>query len=61
MSTSNDKMKWILFTVFMILFVLAVLGTLGVVFFGFGTPTDGERELLVTGLILEIAACVIVI
>tara|TARA_R110002012_G_scaffold321631_1_gene550234 strand:+ start:63 stop:824 length:762 start_codon:yes stop_codon:yes gene_type:complete len=59
MSTSNDKMKWILFTVFMILFVLAVLGTLGVVFFGFGTPTDGERELLVTGLILEIAACVI--
>jgi hypothetical protein len=59
MSTSNDKMKWILFTVFMILFVLAVLGTLGVVFFGFGTPTDSERELLVKGLILEISACVI--
>jgi flagellar basal body-associated protein FliL len=59
MSTSNDKMKWILFTVFIILFVLAVLGTLGVVFFNFGTPTDRERELLVTGLILEVAACVI--
>ncbi len=59
MSTSNDKMKWILFTVFMCLFVLAVLGTLGVVFLGFGTPTEGEREILVKGLILEIAACVV--
>lgn len=59
MSTSNDKMKWILFTVFIILFVLAVLGTFGFVFLGFGTPTDGERELLVKGFLLEIAACVI--
>jgi hypothetical protein len=60
MSQVNDKnMKWILFWTFLILFVLSVLGTLGVVFFGFGTPTDSERELLVKGLIGEIALCVI--
>lgn len=60
MSQINDKnMKWILFWAFLILFVLSVLGTLGVVFFGFGTPTDSERELLVKGLIGEIALCVV--
>jgi hypothetical protein len=36
-----------------------VLGTLGMVFFDFGSPTPEERELMVTGLIIEVAACVI--
>jgi hypothetical protein len=52
-------MKWILFWTFLVLFSLSVLGTLGMVFLGFGTPTESERELLVKGLIGEIAACVI--
>jgi hypothetical protein len=52
-------MKWILFWVFISLFVLAVLGTFSVVFFGMGTPTEAERDWLVKGLILEVAACVI--
>lgn len=52
-------MKWILFWVFISLFVLAVLGTLSVVFLGMGSPTETEREWLVKGLILEVAACVI--
>lgn len=59
MDTSNEKMKWILFWVFISLFVLAVLGTLSVVFLGMGTPTDTEREWLVKGLIIEVAACVV--
>lgn len=59
MDSSNEKMKWILFTVFITLFTLAVLGTLSVVFLGFGAPTDAEREWLVKGLILEVAACVV--
>ena len=59
MDTSNEKMKWILFWVFILLFVLAVLGTLSVVFLGMGMPTETEREWLVKGLILEVAACVI--
>lgn len=59
MDTSNEKMKWILFWVFISLFVLAVLGTLSVVFLGIGSPTETEREWLVKGLILEVAACVI--
>ena len=36
-----------------------VLGTLGMVFFGFGSPTESERELMVKGLLVEVAACVI--
>ncbi len=52
-------MKWILFSVFITLFSLAVFGTLSVVFLGFGTPTDAEREWLVKGLILEVSACVV--
>lgn len=59
MDTSNEKMKWILFWVFISLFILAVLGTLSVVFLGMGTPTETEREWLVKGLILEVAACVV--
>lgn len=55
------QMKWILFFVFLVLFVLSVLGTFGIVFFGFGTPTIDERELLVKVLIGEIAAAVIVL
>ena len=39
--------------------VLGVLGTLSVVFLGMGSPTETEREWLVKGLILEVAACVI--
>lgn len=59
MENTTEKMKWILFFVFVTLFVLGVLGTLSVVFLGFGSPTDTEREWLVKGLVLEVAACVI--
>lgn len=59
MDTSNKKMKWILFWVFVTPFIMAVLGTLSVVFLGFGSPTDTEREWLVKGLLFEVSACVI--
>ncbi|TNF01243.1 MAG: hypothetical protein EP322_00140 [Bacteroidetes bacterium] len=52
-------MKWILFWVFLVLFVLMVVGTLAMVFYGFGQPTPEERSLMVTGLIIEVAACVV--
>ncbi len=59
MNNQADQMKWALFWVFLILFVLMVLGTLAMVFFGFGSPTESERELMVKGLIGEVAACII--
>ncbi|HHQ4572565.1 TPA: hypothetical protein ACSP3H_003466, partial [Aeromonas veronii] len=59
MDKSTQLMKWILFWVFIVLFALAVLGTLGVVFLGFGTPTEAEREWLVKGLLIEVTACII--
>lgn len=59
MSNQQNQMKWILFWVFLILFILMVLGTLGMVFFGFGSPTESERSLMVKGLIGEVAACII--
>ena len=57
--SQEDRMKWVMFYVFLGLFVLAVLGTLGMVFLGFGTPTEEERSLLVKALIGEIAAAVV--
>lgn len=59
MNKQDTQMKWILFWVFLILFIVMVLGTLGIVFFDFGAPTENERELMVYGLILEVAACVV--
>lgn len=59
MSNQKDQMKWVLFWVFLILFILMVLGTLAMVFLGFGSPTESERELMVKGLIGEVAACII--
>ena len=59
MTTQKDQMRWILFLVFLTLFTLMVVGTLGMVFFNFGAPTVTERELMVKGLIGEVAASVI--
>ncbi|MDO8343819.1 MAG: hypothetical protein Q7T48_11495 [Cellvibrio sp.] len=59
MKSQLDQMKWILFWVFLILFVLMVLGTLAMVFFGFGAPTESERSLMVKGLILEVGASIL--
>jgi hypothetical protein len=58
MSNQQNQMKWVLFWVFLAFFMLMVLGTLGMVFFDFGSPTESERELMVKGLIVEIAACI---
>ncbi|MBM33525.1 MULTISPECIES: hypothetical protein [unclassified Arsukibacterium] len=59
MSNQKEQMKWVLFWVFLTLFVLMVLGTLAMVFLGFGSPTESERELMVKGLIGEVAVCII--
>lgn len=59
MSNQKDQMKWVLFWVFLTLFIIMVLGTLAMVFLGFGSPTESERELMVKGLIGEVAACII--
>lgn len=45
--TDNQKMQSVMFWLFISVFALSVLGTLGMVFFGFGTPTAEERSLLV--------------
>lgn len=57
MQNNDERMKWILFWVFLTLFVIACAGTFGIVFFGFGTPTESERDLLVKVLIGETACC----
>ena len=59
MEKSNVKMKWVMFWIFLTLFTLSVLCTLAMVFLGFGTPTESERDLLVKGLIGEVATCVV--
>ncbi|SHG16283.1 hypothetical protein SAMN05216361_1504 [Marisediminitalea aggregata] len=59
MNSTNERMKWILFWSFLIPFLLAVFGTLASVFLGFGSPTQNERELLVTAFLVELAACII--
>ncbi len=59
MRNQKDQMKWVLFWVFLVLFVLMVLGTLAMVFFDFGSPTESERSLMVKGLIGEVSACII--
>ncbi|WP_028863992.1 hypothetical protein [Psychromonas aquimarina] len=59
MNKQQDQMKWVLFWVFLILFTMMVLGTLAMVFLGFGSPTESEREIMVKGLIGEVAACIV--
>ncbi len=56
---SHDKMRWIMFLVFLILFVSATVCTLSAVFFQIGSPTDDERTLLLRVFVIEIAAAVI--
>lgn len=58
MNNQKHQMKWILSWVFLLLFIAMVLCTLSMVFLGFGSPTEGERNLLVKVLIGEVAASV---
>ena len=55
----KDKMKWILFLVFTILFVLIVLCTLAAMFFDFGNLQEKEREILLYAFIVEIGVGVV--
>jgi hypothetical protein len=56
---SHDKMRWILFIVFLVLFVVATVCTLSAVFFHIGSPTPNERTLLLNAFVIEIGAAVI--
>ena len=53
------KMRWILFCVFASIFVIIVIGTLLVVFFGLGKPTEKERALLFNVFIIEVGIAII--
>jgi hypothetical protein len=55
----NKRMKWILFYIFVTIFVIIVAGTIMVVFFGYGKPTEVEREILFKVFIGEIGIAVL--
>jgi hypothetical protein len=48
------KMRWILFCVFTAIFVIIVFGTLLIIFFGLGEPTENERNILFNVFIVEV-------
>ncbi len=52
-------MRMVIFWVFIALFVIVVCATLGLIFFGFGSPTAEERSLLFNVFIGEVGAAVI--
>ena len=56
--SGKDRMRWILFTIFVSLFVLIVFLTIATVFFGFGQPTEKERALLLTTFVVELGVAV---
>jgi len=53
------KMRWVLFCIFASIFVIIVIGTLLVVFFGLGKPTEKERDLLFNVFIVEVGIAII--
>jgi hypothetical protein len=53
------KMRWVLFCIFASIFVIIVIGTLLVVFFGVGKPTEKERDLLFNVFIIEVGIAII--
>lgn len=53
------KMRWFLFYIFASIFVIIVIGTLLVVFFGVGKPTEKERDLLFNFFIVEVGIAII--
>lgn len=53
------KMRWVLFCIFASIFVIIVIGTLLVVFFGVGKPTEKERDLLFNVFIVEVGIAII--
>ncbi len=54
----TQKMKWVLFWVFVVLFVLIVLGTLGAVFLNWGKVQSNERDILFKMFLVEIGLAV---
>lgn len=56
--SQENKMKWILFWVFIIFFIVILLGTLWAVFIGNVNITESEREVLFKAFIVEIGAAV---
>jgi len=55
----ENKMKWVLFWVFMAIYVVIVFGTLWAVFLGNDNVTSSEREILFNAFVVEIGAAVI--
>lgn len=53
------KMKWILFTIFVIIFIVIVAGTIAKVFFDYGKPNDNERAVLFKVFIVEVGLAVL--
>ncbi|MCP5049054.1 MAG: hypothetical protein GY940_17925 [bacterium] len=54
----TNRMKWVLFYIFIGIFVVIVAGTIMVVFFGYGQPTEVERDILFKVFIGEIGLAV---
>ncbi len=55
----KDRMRWILFLVFVAAFCALVVGTIAMVFGGVGEPTGKERDLLTKVFIGEVGAVVL--
>lgn len=54
----TEKMKWVLFWVFTVLFVVIVIATVLTVFYGIGQLQDYERKALFYAFIMEIATTI---
>jgi hypothetical protein len=55
----NNRMRSVLFYIFIAIFVVIVAGTIGMVFFGLGRPEPHEREILFNVFIGEIGLAVL--
>jgi hypothetical protein len=57
-SDQSTRISWILFWTFWSIYILAALGTLGMLFFGFGTVHEDERQLLINSFLVETAVAI---
>ena len=54
----SKRISWVLFWTFWAIYLLASLGTLGMLFFDFGTVKENERQLLINSFLVETAIAI---
>jgi hypothetical protein len=55
----SATISWVLFWTFWLIYVFTALGTLGMLFFGFGTVQGSERTILVNAFLVETAIAIL--